>query len=118
MRPVVAAPIRRFTQSISGDLRDGCDPADAAKQRALAHAGLAAIVPQEMQDVAELMVREQASQQGTQLHRALRQRMVGEHRGVKMAVELPRAPSGRRWAARGPFGARATTPAMSAVVTE
>ena len=87
---------------ISGDLRDGSDPGDAANERALRDGGFGAIVPDEMQNVAELMVCEEAFGQGVQLDRALGQRMIGEHRGVKVAEELPVIPNGRRWGASAP----------------
>ena len=69
-------------------------------------AGLATIVPQEVQDIAELMVREESPHQGVELHRALRQWMVGEDRGMKMPVEAARSlradGGGRRWGPPAP----------------
>ena len=100
----------------SGDLGDGRDPADAAEQRALADPGLAPVVPEQVENVAELVMREESLDQRVQLDGALRQGPVGEDRGVKVAVEpAPAVEWPEVGAASGPSGARATTPAMSVV---
>src|SRR5262245_40994526 len=85
MRPMVAAPITRFTAS--ADLRDGRDPADPADERALAHARVAAVVPQQVQDVAELVIGEEPPRERAELDGALRQRMIGEHGRVEVSEE-------------------------------
>ena len=83
---MVAAPMTRFTGR-SADLGDGGDPADAANERALAHAALAAVVPEQVEDIAELVVGEQPPRERAELDGALGQGVIGEHRGVEVPEE-------------------------------